>query len=343
MAKPVGREREIAKLRRSQRAAAVGRLLLAELSSWEEFLSPERTDFSIYGRRDLKANQSRFRGGVRKEIDRFCAKNFDGMDEVRLEKLYLRVRDRLGLELPLKDFENEFAKLKAKTLDGAPRHCTVVISLWGLQMRFPEDMLSKDIIDAIRQIREAEEKLKPHRSKSHSKVLGARDEIRFNVRKQEFASRTCLLACFNTVEAALNGIAWDFAQNDDRFKSLSKEKRKVIEDGKFRDKLLKYPELVTGRALWDENDDRVRAFIDKVQPYRNALVHASPFSKPERYGGIDKLEHIYRIDARKAKEAASITVSLLVDLFRHVLGGDQDLPPWLTALETATEPNARIQ
>ena len=81
--------------------------------------------------RDLRANRSRFRAGVSKEIAKFCQENFGDMTEARLEKLFLKVKERLGLEMPLGDFEREFSALKEKTLAGAPGHCTVVISLWA--------------------------------------------------------------------------------------------------------------------------------------------------------------------------------------------------------------------
>lgn len=333
-----GRERDIVILRRTQRAAAAGRLLLGELKSWQDFIQPEMTEYSSFGRRDLKASKSRFRTGVSKEIQKFCRENFEGMTEAKLEKLYLRIKERLGLEMPLGEFEREFSPLKEKTLAGAPRHCTVVVSLWGLQTRYPEDMLSKDIIEAVRLLRVADKTLKEHSNMNHRAITERRDAVGAAVRTQEFASRTCLLACFNLVEAALNGIAWDLAQNPEQFDGLSQTKRKLIEDGNFRDKLLKYPEIIGASPLWDENDERVRGFLEQIKPYRDALVHASPFSKPAKYGGLDKLEHIYRIDSARAQEAASRTASLLYDLFAHVRGNSGTIPGWLDALIHGTVP-----
>lgn len=333
-----GRERDIVILRRTQRAAAAGRLLLGELKSWQDFLQPEMTEYNSFGRRDLKASKSRFRTGVSKEIQKFCRENFEGMTEAKLEKLYLRIKERLGLEMPLGEFEREFSPLKEKTLAGAPRHCTVVVSLWGLQTRYPEDMLSKDIIEAVRLLRVSDKTLKEHSNMNHRAIIERRDEVGAAVRTQEFASRTCLLACFNLVEAALNGIAWDFAQKPNRFENLSQTKKKLIEDGNFRDKLLKYPEIIGSCPLWDENDERVKGVLEQIKPYRDALVHASPFSKPAKYGGLDKLEHIYRIDSDKAQQAASRTAVLLRDLFVHVRGDSETIPGWLTALIQGTVP-----
>lgn len=333
MSKLVGRDREIQALRRTQRAASVGRLMLGELRSWGEFLEPETQDFGELTRSQLKDAKARFKSGISKEINRFCRQNFHSMTEAKLERLYLRVKVRRGLEMPLSQFQDEFAALNATSLSGAPIHCTVVISLWGLQTKFPEDILSKDIMEAVRQIKEAEFSLASFEAKSHAFVLGKRDEVQMAVRKQEFASRTCLLACFNLVEAALNGLAWDFSSEPERVAQLSNKKKALLEDGSFKEKLIKYPQIIAGEHLWNAEDDRVRWFLEEIKAYRDALVHASPFSRPDRYGGLDKLEHIYRIDAKMAQEAASRTARLLVDIFNHTRGPAKERPPWLTALE----------
>lgn len=61
------RDKDTTSLRQTQRAAAIGRLLLGELNSWEEFNKLETTDFEGFSRRDLRANKSRFRKGIDKE------------------------------------------------------------------------------------------------------------------------------------------------------------------------------------------------------------------------------------------------------------------------------------
>lgn len=340
MEKLVGRDRDIQALQRSQRAAAVGRLMLGEIKDWKEFLSPETEDFSRFKRRDLKSDRKRFQSGLSRGIRKFCDKNFNGMTEAKLEKLFLKVKERRGLEIPLSEFQVEFAPLRPETLSGAPIHCTVVISLWGLKMMYPEDFLSKDIIEAISQIREAREILAPFEKRSHSSNSAQKEEISRALSRQRFASRSCFLACFNLVEAALNGLAWDFAQNDARMASLSKKKQAVIEDGNFRDKLIKYPEIISGKPLWDEGDERVRSFLDVVKTHRDALVHASPFSRPERFGGLNKLEHVYRIDEKIALDAASSTVLLLVSLLQHIKGTDLPVPPWLEELASEASPRS---
>lgn len=60
------------------------------------------------------------------------------------------------------------------------------------------------------------------------------------------------------VEAYLNGIAWDFSQNESAFNELSIRQQKLLRDigqTNLRSKIIKYPKIVTGRYLWEESDD----------------------------------------------------------------------------------------
>ena len=110
---------------------------MGQLESWDDFSQPEVTDFETFGRRYLRASRAKFCTGVSKEIKKFCNLNFKEMTEVKLESLYLEVKRWRDLEMSLSEFETKFAALKEKTLNGAPLHCTVVISLWGLKRCFP--------------------------------------------------------------------------------------------------------------------------------------------------------------------------------------------------------------
>ena len=335
------RDQDIRFLRQTQRAAAIGRLLLGELNSWEEFNKLATTDFEDFARRDLRANKSRFRKGINKEVEKFCNDNFDRMTTVKLEQLFLRVKERRGLELPLGKFKKEFTNLKPKVLSGAPPHCTVAISLWGLQIRFPEDLLSKDIIEAVRQLRSSEDMLKKYYAKPHSKLVAQRDEIGAAVRIQAFASRACMLACFNLVEAVLNGLAWIYKQESTQLNNLSNKDQKLLNDGSFRSKLIKYPTIITGRPLWCEKSALVKDFLDQIKPFRDSLVHASPFSNPEKYGGRDKLEDVYRIDSMIAQKATSTAVLLLDKLLTHV-NCDSELPRWFCDVRAQTAPKVTV-
>jgi len=234
--------------------------------------------------------------------------------------------------MPLEEFEQKFSGLKQRVLMGHPYHCTVVISLWGLQFKFPEDMLSNDIKEALILNRRAEEVLEDYKKQSHKSLRDARNKVSSAVSQSSFGARMCVLSCFNLVEAFVNGLAWDFSRNENNMNRLSNKKKKLIKDGPIREKLIKYPEIITGKTLWSEQDEPLRNFLEHVKPFRDSLVHPSPFSAPERYGGHDKLKYLYRIDSKKAELAAKVSVDLITVMFKHVYGGERPQPAWLMKL-----------
>src|SRR5262249_22283940 len=79
-------------------AAAVGRLMMGELTSWQDFLEPDRTDWSTLPRRELNARRAHVRSSLMPEIEKFCQRNFVGMTSNVLRQLYQDVRAERGLE-----------------------------------------------------------------------------------------------------------------------------------------------------------------------------------------------------------------------------------------------------
>lgn len=331
----MARADEVSVIRQANRASAVGRLLLGEIQNWAQFFFPETDDLEALPRRMLKAGQADVRKRLSKEILRFCDQNFDGLDIPKLSRLYEEIKAHRGLEMPLPEFEEKFAKVKDQVLRGQPRHATVSISLWGLQFKYPESMLAGDIAEALALLTQAEKILKPYEGKPHQSVMGNREEISSAIRLESFACRSCILSCFNLIEAFVNGLAWDFSRVPSNIAALSEKRKKLIEDGVIRDKIIKYPEIISGKTLWTENDEPVKGFLEQVKPFRDSLVHPSPFSTPERYGGVDKLEHIYRIDRHKARQAAQISVELIERIRGHIRGRDAEIPEWLEDLKGA--------
>lgn len=336
------RDKEIRIIRQANRASAVGRLMLGELTDWAEFLHAEAEQLESLPRRMLKAGKADVRKNVALNIQQFCNDNFIGMDQSKLAILYERIKGDIGLEMPLREFEKEYARVKPRVLLGQPKHCTIVISLWGLQIKFPEDFLAKDIIEGLSLNRRAEEVLSKYKGAAHKSLESEKDEIASAVRQSSFGARMCILSCFNLVEAFVNGLAWDFSQNPNSMKNLSKTKRDLIEDGAIRRKILIYPNIITGVELWNEQDEPVKSFLEQVKPFRDALVHPSPFSAQERYGGYDKLKHLYRIDSEKAEHAVEVTVNLISIFFKHVKGRDIKLPAWLQDLADIVDIGAAL-
>ena len=186
-----------------------------------------------------------------------------------------------GLELPLVEFESHYARVRQEVLEGSPMHSTVSISLWGLQLKFPEDHLAKDIAEAVRIARSVQTQLRAYESQPHSQMRESRDDIQPLLRQKFFAARSALISCFNLVEAYLNGLAWEFLNTHDTT-LLSNRQKKLLDDSTStttRDKLLKYPEIISpGGSPWapGDQDKDVMAYLDVIKPFRDSLVHPSP-------------------------------------------------------------------
>ena len=135
------------------------------------------------------------------------------------------------------------------------------------------------------------------------------------------------------MEAYLNGIAWDFLQSSGA--TISNRRRKLLDDSasaSIRDKILKYPEIITGSSPWAHDDVELQKFLDIVKPFRDSLVHPSPFSAPARFGGYDKLRLLYEIDFDIAQMTFHLTISLIEKIHRHIHGDDSSVPNWLSEL-----------
>jgi hypothetical protein len=329
-----GRVREVARIRQANKACAAGRLLLGEVRSWEEFLEADTLDLASLPRRQLKAGSRDVAQVLASEIARFCRRNFDGMTEARLAELYDLVKAGRGIELPLAEFEARFGRLSPDRGRGVPRHATVCISLWGLKFKFPEDFLSKDIIDGLRRVRNSERQLAAFDGLGHTELSRRRDEIAALVSQREFCARSCILATFNLIEAFLNGLAWDFAHDAASMARLSKRQQELISDSHgatLREKIAKYPDIIAGKPLALGEDLLVVAFLEDMKPLRDALVHPSPFSSPAKFGGRDKLRAFYRADAGSAEPIAAVAIEIITKVWDGV-GAGKARPGWLSEL-----------
>lgn len=341
-----GRKAEIARIRKANRAAAVGRLMLGDFSDWHEFLEADTEDLESLPRRQLKSGAADVKKHVSKEVKKFCARNFENLSEDNLDQLYEEIKAHRGIEIPLQEFEDKYSKIHLPVLKGYPAHSTVVISLWGLQFKFPEDYLAKDVYEALSTAISANEELQKYRKASHRKIIKSKDTISALTRKESHAVRSVLLSCFNLVESYLNGLAWNFAKNEDDFNQLSNRQKKLIQDisqTKLRDKILKYPTIISGRTLWDENDDVVSTFLEIFKPFRDSLVHPSPFSAPEKFGGYDKLSKFYRIDLGIALLTVKITTMLISRIYQNLTDLQEGHPNWINGIVDLIEQVVEIK
>ena len=88
---------------------------------------------------------------------------------------------------------------------------------------------------------------------------------------------------------------------------------------------------MSNRSLWEESDPDVQAIISLKQ-IRDALMHPSPFSVAEKYGGKDKLSVIYDLKHEMAENCASDTFTALKRIFHHVNGEAAPVPAWMEDL-----------
>lgn len=204
---PRARDREAQRIRQANRAAAVGRLLLGQCNNWHDFLMADIIDLKSLPRRSLRSGVVDVKTRLDAEIKKFCTNNFLSMDERKLSLLYERIKAFRGIEIPLPEFEKEFSPINPSALKGCPRHLTVCISLWGLQFKFPEELLSKDLLRCLHMAQQSSILLREHESRPHSQIAKLRIQIADNVGQRELAVRAAISNCFNLIEAYLNGIA----------------------------------------------------------------------------------------------------------------------------------------
>ena len=329
-----GRQREASEIVRYKKAAAVGRLLLGELDDPMEPISVDQ--YIGKPRRDLVSQRDASRSFLRGEVAKFCRNNFENVEPEDLAKLYdLLFAHGSNWFIPLTDFERDFGRFKVGILKGAPLHSTIHISPWGLQTEYPELHMLKDLAGSLNEAIEIEEKyLTPYRTKlwRELKQQRTRSEIAELIRRRNANLRTCILSCFNLTEAYINGIAWDYAQTHD-VSNLSQKNREILTEDKrpinIVTRLIRIPALVTERNTGPlhQTRDPLKSFIEVIKPYRDAIVHASPFASPEQFGGYDKLSKIYDLNLTTVRTAVDVTVALIREIHQFVNGGNA-MPPW---------------
>jgi hypothetical protein len=327
-----GRDREVSVIVTHDRATEVANLLMGKLDRPMRRIFQE--DYRSLPRRNLRSGKASLRDGRAGELERFCERNFGTTEVHRLAGLYERLYEHNSqLRLPLKELAVLIGQPQDGVLRGAPRHSTVVISPWGLQTEYPEMHLVRDIAVAFNSAVTLDAEIKQHEGVSWSEAK--QDEARKHIAdlrtRAAFHRRMCLLSCFNLIEAYVNGVAWDFVESRD-ISDLSKNKQDVLTSGQasILDKVVKIPEIVadTSPGPLTLDQDPLKTFKEIIKPFRDSIVHASPFSAPVRFGGYDKLSKVYELTPQTTRKAVELTVDIIGRIHRFV-GGDGDFPQWL--------------
>jgi len=74
--------------------------------------------------------------------------------------------------------------------------------------------------------------------------------------------------------------------------------------------------------------DPLMTFKEIIKPFRDSIVHASPFSAPTRFGGYDKLSRVYELTPQTVRSTVDLTLDMIGRIHRF-LGGDGNSPQWV--------------
>lgn len=330
-----GRSREVDEILLWKRAALVGRLLLGELNAPMQAILP--STYLAKPRHELKRERDSIRAYLRGEVARFCRSNFQTLQPEDLSRLYAPLSESGGfLNMPLVQFVRDYGPIKPKALRGAPLHATVVLSPWGMQFEFPEHHLVRDVANALNAATQIEFELARHVGTAWSLAKGksVRPEIASLLRQGATHRRMCILSCFNLVEAYINGVAWEYVANHGTAALTDKTRNTLTEEDRvvsIIDKLVRVPKIVDGGRERDgplhQTRDPLKAFIELVKPYRDSIVHASPFAAAERFGGYEKLSKLYELSLPTCRVAVETSLSIIRTVHQHIAANGSE-PVW---------------
>lgn len=325
-----GRDKEISEIVKYLRAAQVGRVFLGDADGEMSPVYPEM--IQDWPRWKIKSERERIREYLRGEVKKFANNNFPNLKPLKLAELYEPLLLFRVLRMSLTDFEEFVGGTHEGLFRGAPLHATVHISAcWGLQTEFPEEHLIKDLAVLYNDLLELDEKLTEQKELTcrQMKDTPVRADIAEASRRAGTYRRMCLLACFNLIEAYVNGLSWEYAQRHN-ISSLSKARQRMIEeaDGSIVKRIINIPEIISGKPTpFNETTAPLSDFVDTIKPYRDAVVHASPFAAPEKFGGYDKLQKIYELSSETVAQSIDITEQIIGAIYQAT-GGKTELPAW---------------
>ena len=316
-----GRYIEVEEIVKYKRAAFVGRMLLGEINNEMERIDVD--EFIDKPRKEIKTELEGIKKKLQGEINKFCRQNFEGLTPLKLSNLYEPLFENSGIyKIPLTEFIEKYGKPKKGVLKNAPLHSTIHISNWGLQSDYPERHLVNDIIVSFNTIIKVENKLKKAKESNWEEIKD--DEQKKDIKNWLMTSkankRFCLLSCFNLVESYINGISWNFSKEFD-LSILTSKKQNILTEGErpvnIIDKLIKAPKIIGNKEHGLlQTQEPLKTFIEIIKPYRDSIVHASPFSAPIKFGGYNKLDKLYSLEFDIVLLAVEKTFELIEEIHK---------------------------
>ena len=202
-----------------------------------------------------------------------------------------------------------------------------------MQYRFPEHDFSNDMVFALNQFSEADSELENYEEQEHQELKRDKDSISSLIRKIESSKRQIMQTSFSLLECYLNGLAWSFFNRANK-SEVSQRKTDLLKDASnvsLRDKVKKYPISIFGKEL---KENVYKFVMDEAKPYRDSLMHPSPFSAPEKFGGYDKLEKLYNLD-KDIISKTTFGVIEIVEEIEKMKGERTPVPIWLPEVKAA--------
>jgi hypothetical protein len=328
-----GRDREIEIIVIHDRAVEIAKLMFGHLNRPLKPIS--HNDYVDMPRRNIKNGFIDVKSKW-KELEKICRTDFESATPYKFAKLYeLIFSYESNYRIPLTKFIEIVGKPREGRLKGAPLHSTIHLSPWGLSTEFPEMHLVRDLAIAYNTILDYNNIIKDVElqkiSWKEAKKVDKKIEIAKQISTRKYHMRMCVICCFNLIESYINGIAWEYNYANDISK-LSFEHQKILKgDGiSIMKKITEIPKIVTGlpQIPLSRNKPPLSKFGDIIKPFRDSIVHASPYSAPERYGGYDKLTHIYEIGPELTSNAVSLTLEIICTI-HQILQREGLGPNWL--------------
>jgi hypothetical protein len=99
----------------------------------------------------------------------------------------------------------------------------------------------------------------------------------------------------------------------------------------LRDKIRKYPKIIFNEEL----DEGIYQFLlDEAKEFRDSLMHPSPFSAPEKFGGYDKLGKLYNLNIETISDSVKGAIEI-IEMIESMKGKAAPMPIWLPEVKTA--------
>ena len=291
------------------KALVVGRLMLGDFDSWEQYQEQLNIVHTIQNRRTARALLSQIGKKYKTTRDataRFIEDYFVGISEAEFAKLSEHIVLGSGLSLRLSDFESAHFELAQSLKRRFPPHCHLLISIWGLQFEYPEMHFLNDIEAGIKQLDKISLELLPF-GLGHKNPKHQRPEVAHLISLQKLLSRSLVSASFSLLEAQLSGMFFA-ATKDGKMGSLivSDDFRKFAETKESAPLKARLERALAETISCDEglhNFDPFKAFLETGKRYRDAIHHTSPFERKDIEAG-GRLTALYELNSEIALTCA---------------------------------------